>query len=162
MEHSWQSSPTSFLLQANIQAAQLESGLPGYFFQFHSVDPLIWMSHTRITATFQYVRQHNIGLPPCGIKIDPLRKGDESIMLALLSSQRYTPSQMKALNRCRMELKVFWLCEISLSDGHRIDPSALHPPSSGRYLSRNQYLWPTQSHTTSLDWTTWRRALRFV
>ena len=120
------------------------------------------MSHTWITSTFQYGRQHKIGLPPCCPKMEPLRKGDDLIMLALLSSHAYTPPQMKALNTCRMELKVFWLSKISLSDGQRINPLELQPLSRGESLSHNQYLWPTQSHTTSSDWTLWRQALQFL
>jgi hypothetical protein len=68
---------------------------------------------------------------------------------------RYKPSinQIKALNRCRLYLKVITLSDITTADGSRLLISARR----GNIITSrtSQLLWPAQGKPTRADWTVW-------
>lgn len=69
-------------------------------------------------------------------------------------------TQLRAINRVRMTLHVFWISEICVADGTNIDSTWMKP----RYpvWCRNSIQWPFQHKSSSKDWAQWRRFLHHI
>ena len=85
-----------------------------------------------------------------------LRENDKAIMT--LPQAEFTATELLAINRCRLFLRVTTLLEISTADGLNIHSDVWrgYPPPH----SLSKILWPRQHRQPNPSWRVWRRFLQ--
>ena len=92
-------------------------------------------------------------------KIQDNRQGEKVIMEEFRKNPLIKSSEMKALNKCRLFLKVFMLSDITTGDGREIVRQAW----SGKNFkckTRESKYWPLWGTPTTSEWIRWRFALK--
>ena len=87
----------------------------------------------------------------------PQRQKDEYIMDLLMSSNHYTPAELRKLNYCRLFLNVTTISELAKPCGTVLDTSILDGTPSSQ-SSRSTHLAIHQESPSVNEWKMWRRA----
>ena len=87
----------------------------------------------------------------------PQRQHDEYIMDRLMSSNHYTPAELRKLNYCRLFLNVTTISDLTKPCGTVLDTSFLDGTPSPQ-SSRNTQLAIHQESPSANEWKLWRRA----
>ncbi|KAI2505035.1 hypothetical protein MHU86_9391 [Fragilaria crotonensis] len=89
----------------------------------------------------------------------PQRENDIYLMDAIVHSDRFTPTEIRKLNYCRLYLQVVTLSDITKPNGHELDPSMLLGRSS---LMSSRTRWHTvhQDRPSNKEWKLWQSANR--
>ena len=93
--------------------------------------------------------------------VPKVREGDDYIMDAICDSKRFSKTQLRKINACRLYLKVTLLSDITTPSSHTIEK---HYYQGRKDLRTN---WPTiqyprQNCPNGIAWQQWRRALRLL
>ena len=148
--------PTGALLRETSETLRLELGLPGspflYDFSIFSKCTTKCYLHTVWDFCTQSGFELRDGLSDLAIS----RDGDIFLMEAF-SLLRYTATQLRILNQCRLYLKVELLSDLVTGDGLSLHPGSLdvHEPRG----NRQEYDWPRQPKPNKAAWSLWRNAL---
>jgi Reverse transcriptase (RNA-dependent DNA polymerase). len=152
----WAGTPTGKLLQIAIDDFFLEMGL-------QSLTPRNLERGLKYATTTSWIRhvfgfmvEKNIWISSIRPEMKSPRGGDITIMQKALEFTT-DRSKLRAINRVRMALQVFWISEICVADGTDIDHSWMTQRYPGR--CRNSFKWPLQHKTSYTDWAHWRRFL---
>jgi hypothetical protein len=85
---------------------------------------------------------------------------NDLMLMQFFINLKFSPTQLKTLNRCRILLQVITLLDISSADGTTID----HPILQGDRLigRKNTLSWPCQQCPQQSDWNVWSLALEHL
>ena len=114
------------------------------------------LPHSWLTTTWQYLHSIGATLTTTSFTISAQRHSDQAIMeKAIVHFGRDT---LLRINSVRLYLKVFFLSDITQSDGKTIDP---HYRTTGTSPTRTSTLkWPYQPSPPKNCWEAWRKMLR--
>lgn len=151
----WAKNPTGKLLQIAIDDISLEMGIPKLSTRHISKGLGYTTTQSWIKHVFNFIEEMNLRITNLRPAMLPPREGDVTIMQLALE---YTAStnHLRAINKVRMALNVFWISEICIADGTHIETTWMKKEPHIR--QRNSFQWPRQQ--SSNDWTHWRRFLQ--
>jgi hypothetical protein len=87
------------------------------------------------------------------------RQNDTHIMDAILESEKFTASQIRWLNFCRLFLQAVAISDLSEATGLQLDPTKQHGNPSARN-STTKWLHVRQNRPAEEVWKLWRRVNR--
>ena len=150
------SNPTGALLRETSEHLRIELGLPnspfGYDYALFGKSTTPCYLHTAWDFCSRSGFELRDGLPPTPIS----RDGDIFLMEAF-SLLRYSATQLRILNQCRLYLQVELLSDLTTGDGTALHPGCLdtHDPRN----NRSEYDWPFQPKPNNRAWSLWRNGL---
>ena len=162
VEHIRIKSPTYYILMSLIDTLRLEAGLDHKLFSSHQFKEYRWLTFGWVSESLRYAEQNEITLTNIGSTLHPQRLHDRSVMQLILESHSYTVSQIKAINRCRIALNVYWLSDIVDANGQTIQTAAWKTSSDVSLTVSNTFQWPSRCHTNKNDWPLWRAAIKGI
>ena len=162
VEHIRLKSPTYYILLSLVDALRLEAGLDYRPFSNHQFKEYRWMTFGWVSECLRYAAQNDIIITNIGSQLPPQRLNDRSVMQLILESQTFSLSHIKAINRCRMALHVYWLSDIVDATGTVLQHGAWNTSTTTPLTVSNSLLWPTRCHTNKNDWPIWRAALKCI
>ncbi|GFH50742.1 hypothetical protein CTEN210_07218 [Chaetoceros tenuissimus] len=159
--HTWKESPTTSLLQLNIEQFVLEAGLFGLIWTLSTLKKALkWCSpHSWIYYTAVFLVKNNIQICPKHFELKGKRQGDKAIM-DVVSTLPLTKGEMRKINEVRMSHGVITISDITTADGRRIDPVFLH--RSVFEGDRNNFNWPDKHDIRSKDYKVWIKAMHMI
>ena len=148
------------IMKCNIEDLVLDAGLFGSLW----TAPVIHISkyvatHSWLYATIKYNSDNDIELSLPHGYLHPQRGNDKAIMQCAIEFFD-SVSELRAVNRVRVQKNVVSLADISLSNGSGLDKRFLF--STENIIKRNSYKWPTKHHVTSADYNVWRKLLTWI
>ena len=158
IDHSWKNTPSGKFITANIEACKLEIGLLGKIFDRQCEAPWHSTPNSWIYDTFQYCQKYHIRFREPGADLLPKRDNDRSIM-EVIATLPFSTTQLKAVNRCRLRLRVTTLSDITTGDGKYVQANAFKRAPAHTH---DRYAWPAQGPLPSTDWKIWENALRAI
>jgi hypothetical protein len=162
VEHIRLKSPTYYILNSLVDSLRLEAGLDFQLFSRHGFHEYQWMTFGWVSECLRYAAQNDIILSDVGTQLHPQRTNDRSLMQLVLENQNFSISNIKAINRCRMALHVYWMSDIMDATGTTLQPGVWHNSRSRPIIRSNSFQWPTRYHTNKNDWSIWRSALKAI
>ena len=162
VEHIRLKSPTYYILFSLIDALRLEAGLDHNLFADHRFKEYRWITFGWVSECLRYADQNNILITNIGTDLFPQRDRDRSVMQLILESHSFSLAQIKAINRCRMALKVYWLSDLVDATGTTIQQGAWKISDTAQLATSNTFSWPGRCHTNNNDWPIWRAALKCI
>jgi len=141
--------PTGQLLQANLEAFRVETGLSGQLFgQPEEVLPCL--TSTWITHTWTQCRKLDIDIMMDGPDFELPRQNDRELMKIFL--QYGTRGQELAmLNRCRMYIQAIYLSDICNGLGTAVDTQFW----KSDHKCSTPYQWPQTEKPMNQEWQEW-------
>lgn len=116
-------------------------------------------NHSLIYYACQYNASHGIHIEVIHHAIRSKRKGDMAIMD--LVTQYYTnTSQLRKIQKVRMELGVVHVSDICSADGHRLDNRFLS--NKMKSVVCNNDSWPVKHNVNKQDHTMWNKLLKRI
>ena len=85
------------------------------------------------------------------------REYDSYIMDAIVSSERFTDTQVRQLNYCRLFLQAVSISDLSKSGGEELDPGKLRGAPS-LFSSQTKWVRFHQERPSEAEWRLWRQA----
>ena len=159
-EHLFKKTITGQLFLTSLEHLRIELGLniPILSSNISKYIPLLSTS-SWITETWKFCSEQGIVFPDQTPTIPLLRKGDQCLMEILLNISSLSPDDIKAINRCRLYLRIFTISDLASGDGKIISYNAW---SGIRFepIGRDTTHWPLVGKPSPKDWTTWRTVLR--
>ena len=157
LRHGGSTSITGQLLEAALEVANAEAGIPGSLFSqpFDTYGCLI--TDSWIKEVWKEVHNNTLQFEERTITLQ--HKQDNDVFLnEKFAEHGYSVNQRKILNTCRIYLKVTLLSDVTSGDGFYILPFVRegHNPM----VDYSDIRWPTQSNPPESSWNLWRRALR--
>ena len=144
--------PTRKLTKINIEDIQLEEGLTGHIFYNDISKCLPWLAiESWIKDTWTYASEYLIKMPQLGKEIKKKQR-DISIMEAFLLLNP-SQAQWRSINRVCMEIHAFML------SNRQFIVDEAQQKGQRQFGLYNGFKWPTKTHTSTLDWTIWRKFL---
>jgi hypothetical protein len=156
LDQTWKKSPSEKYIRMTTEAFKLEAGILGPLFEYKGEIDWVEVPNLWIQQTLQFCQQYDISFEERGTSLRPKRINDVSIMTSL-KDIGFTRSTLKAVNRCRLYLRVCTLADIVDGNGRQLHPEVFSKTPFGR---RDNYVWPTQGHPTRQDWVTWETTIR--
>jgi len=145
--------PTGQLLQANLEAFRVETGLSGQIFgQPEEILPCL--TSTWITHTWTQCRKLNIDIMMEGPDFELPRQNDRELMKIFLQHGA-RGQELATLNRCRMYIQAIYLSDICNGLGTAVDTQFW----SGDHKCSTPYRWPRTEKPTNQEWQEWRRTI---
>ena len=161
IEHMWKQSITGHLIKTSLEYLRLELGVNIDILQSNIKKySTLNLTPTWLLHTWSFMSENNITIDIDADKIPAQREHDRPIMEDILNSGRFTPYQLKCINKCRMYLQVFHLSDITTGDGRRITNSAWHGIKSSDN-GGSSCIWPRSGNPPIKMWTIWRDALHY-
>ena len=156
MDQAWKDTPSSKLLQANIELLHLDAGIAGHLFKREI--PVTWVTtkNTIVYHTLVFCQEYEITFAEPGKTLQLKREGDAFLMEGFIAANA-SIEELSALNRCRLFHKVNTISDISTGDGQRLNKDVYEKIPIG---NRDTYQWPVQGEPTSSDWETWRHYIK--
>ncbi len=158
IEHTWKETITGHFINTSLQMLRLEIGENGPIFQkaYKDFEPHI-LTESWVQDTWRFASEQDLSFDDKTPNLPLLREGDQTIMWQL--KQTAPKKEWKAINQCRLYLRVFSLAEITTGDGRHWHRDAI---DGKRRITqtREQLNWPRWERPRETYWTTWRRALK--
>jgi len=151
--HCFNATLTGKLYGSSMELLCIELGfIPDYYSTYVELVQSL-TTPTLIQATMVFLINNKIRLLH-PIHISPARHNDKIIM-EVLSKLDITTPELRAVNHCRLYLKVCLLSEITTGDGTCITEEAW----SGKptYQQRKEDSWPTYPRPSAASWATWKK-----
>ena len=160
LQHGHKRNLTGKLLRASYEAVRTEMGDMGDVFRNEYDKWKSILTDSWWQATWRDMTSYNIRLRPPRQhpRESAWREQDQQIMTVFVNGGA-KGATLRKLNRCRMELQVVWVSEITEASGRKINARMLH--AGGRPAAvRPAGTWPKTAPTIAADWAAWRRAIR--
>ena len=156
IQNYFSNTPTFKSILLNIEDIVLEGGFYGLIWSW-DISLMKWLSpHSWLFHVLQYNFDNNISISIPHTTLKPNRENDKSIM-SLATSNFSDATSLKAINRIRMFHNVISVSDLCQANGFTLDRRFLfsrqHPDQT------NGFKGPLKHHTSSSDFTTWRRFL---
>ena len=161
VHHLWAKTITGHLIQQGLEQMRLELGVNTDFFQqdYYAFEPLImtpsWLQHT-----WQFNTDYGVTINPSIPKLQQRRVNDRVIMDEILQANIASASELTAINRCRLYLRVFHLSDITTANGKELRKSLMSGTCDPYTI--NDCDWPMWGKPPPQCWTIWRRIIRLV
>ena len=151
LDQSWRNTPSAKLLIANIESMKIDAGIGGYLFQQDT--PLSWLTtkDTIVSNTLDFCQRYEITFQEPGTNLQLKRENDAFLMEGFIAAGA-TTTELQAINRCRLYLRVTTVSDISTGDGQRLSQTAYERKT---YTYRDTYHWPQQGRPPPTDWKIW-------
>jgi hypothetical protein len=147
---------TGHLMHTSYQYLQLELGHCDNVFQLSYPDWGGLATHSYLKTCWEFCDRFNIDFQPNVSKIAPRREFDQTIMS--MFAQFCSSHQLKAMNKCRVRLKLIWISDLATGDGTSIRENIRKGIPDGDNIS--QYKWPQQGDLQQNTWKEWDKILR--
>jgi hypothetical protein len=149
-------SNTGYLYKTSLELLILELGIDTDISLINPETLHLLATESLIKSTCQFLLHHQLKLKH-DINLDPLREGDQALMRIFLALSP-TQSEIIALNKCRLYLRVYFLSEICTGDGLEITDNAWR----GELLDvpLRTLSWPRQQRPVYKDWVIWKSFLK--
>jgi len=148
--------PTGRLLQANLEAFRLETGLGGQLFG-QPVEILPCLMRSWIAHTWAQCRQLDIDIMMDVQDFKAPRHNDKELMRLFLQ-HGVRGQDLATLNRCRMYLQVVFLLDICNGQGMAIAPQYW----TGDQKCQTNHRWPRTELPSDQEWQEWKHTITQV
>ena len=111
-----------------------------------------WINHF-----WNFAHEYGISLPTSPNQLDLHREGD-IFPMEQLSQSRFTPRQIKNMNRCQLYLQIHTLSDISNGHGNYFDKG--YYDGHQYEISQATYSWPDQGYPGPKEWQLWRKVIK--
>ena len=155
LHHTSQGTLTGELYRSTLEQLIINIGYGSDLFaapfaKLGALMPYTWMTHLwEFLDRYGLRIQHDIELPL-------LRHHDSFIMRQAVDA-KFSPSQLDAINRCRLYLQVLTVAELATADGESLTDKAWNGIRDTSITS--PYIWPVQPSPPLRDWRLWQAAL---
>jgi ribonuclease HI len=151
ISHTANASMTGDLFRSSLEALILEVGIGEDVLSYPWLELSFLATKCLIKASWKFLDKHNLTLSH-DITINPLRINDKPLM-KIFYDAGVRGSDLLAINKCRLYLKIFFLSDMATGDGISILQDALNGTP---YETANQFSWPCQGKPSNRDWSIWR------
>ena len=161
LDNTWKNTITGKLIRTSLESFKLELGIQGPLFTkdyelYNNIATDCWIKHL-----WHFVRKHSIEIDEDTDSGGMLRTGDKflgEIFADAYSKNMLLKQDWRAVNRCRLFLKLLTVADLTTGDGQEVDEAMLRGKTShGRV---RDIKWPTQGKPSTHDWKCWRRVIR--
>ena len=156
IDQTWKRSPSEKFIRMNIEAWKLEAGIHGPMFCLKTAPRWMNTPNLWLTSTLEFCTKYKIQFQESGTSLG-LKRVHDKMLMETIDNLRLPSPTMKAINRCRMFLRVTTLSDITNGDGHTLHPNTFNHVRFGK---RDNWSWPPQGMPDTSDWKHWDAAVR--
>ena len=158
--HASTDTQLAHMIKHNLESLQLILGSNHHIFhlpyeKYGMLAPKSWITHL-----WEMSCKYEVQIDGYYEKITPTRKHDQALMDTLISSNRFSSSEIEKINYCRIHLQVHNVSDIVNGNGSRIDYCAIHHIKNPDRISI--YKWPNQPKPSKACWRLWDEAISSV
>lgn len=157
VRHGPQDTMTGKLIRATLEAAKIEIGWSGQFFDIPTEVVQLLGTQSWVKMTHQEMTRHNIAIFENTPSITKQRQGDQ-VLTEMFWAAGIRGQKMKWLNRCRLWMRVSTVGDITQGNGRTLLPGVMEGQALGQKISPFNY--PNQGKPSARVWHYWRKTLR--
>ena len=164
MKHWRSETPAGNLLRVALSWAQAQTGVSFPIMSLPIMSrPMVVLPHLEakwLGSLREFLATLNVQLQVDAPDTPRLQRAhDANIMDVVMASERYTPSEIRRINYCRLYLKATTLADLATVGGIRLDPSKLRGDMS-LHSSTTGHLTAHQERPSETEWSLWRKVNR--
>lgn len=152
---------TGHLLRSNIEAAKIELGIGGNFFNYDFDSFSLHMTDCWLKSLWCFVSQNKIEV------VDDItqdlrlkREHDKLLMVEIIKLDKYKPNNLLRIRNCYLYLQVYCLSDIINGSGTRFTNEAWNCQRNP--LRRSPLTWPHQPRPGKKSRRLWKQAIKLA
>ena len=157
-EHLHTTTITGEMLRTSIEAAKIEIGIGRNIFELEYKKFGILLTECWIKDVWKFADENGITIKEeVTNNVEFEREGDVFLMEEIVHSNKFKPSELQKINRCRIHLQVMLLSEITDGYGEKFTMAYTCHKNKSR---QSPFLWPIQPRpeNTIIRW--WKKAIK--
>ena len=103
---------------------------------------------------------NQINISHIGQEVSTQRTHDACLITHLSPEGEFTTSELRDINWCRMFKGILFISNITNNLGTHIQQSATDKVTNFNLI--HDLNWYSKNHTTTSEWSTWRKAIRIL